>query len=378
MYFGIKICLVEIILLSRGSAERCAYNYSHRSIPENVISFYENNGGFLEAGCPLLKSKSSLAPKYYEYLFKSEVTSGACISSTYHKGDVPIGGGPTFYDEMVQKEAVKRGGVIFNLDGNVEAFVLPYATIYTTINNKKIRNINDRENTISIDISLAMMWMDYSIFTYEPSYFGSAFTQNSGGEITPENSKMIWRPDLPVHNLHKFKEFIDSFRQISLNVLKINHLDDGLCMIGPMLKYEIEAKITFYCAFDFHNYPMDKSRCKLRFGGQRSNLKFVLYDPNKESLRHETFRSSDLEVLVSLAEDRNATPTRNSIGLDMNIRRELRPYVLKYYLPCIIITLVSQCSFVISLDALPGRVALVVTQLLTLTSLFIHQMVNII
>ena len=42
----------------------------------------------------------------------------------------------------------------------------------------------------------------------------------------------------------------------------------------------------------------------------------------------------------------------------------------------IAIVVVAQISFIIPMSAIPGRVALVVTQFLTLTNIFIHEMVR--
>ena len=53
-----------------------------------------------------------------------------------------------------------------------------------------------------------------------------------------------------------------------------------------------------------------------------------------------------------------------------------QPFLYMYYLPCMAIVLVSQISFIIPLSSIPGRVALVVTQFLTLTNIFIHQTVG--
>ena len=65
------------------------------------------------------------------------------------------------------------------------------------------------------------------------------------------------------------------------------------------------------------------------------------------------------------------------VGFNIQMFRGIQPFILEFYLPCIAIVLVSQISFVIPLTALPGRVALLVTQFLTLTNLFIHAMVKI-
>ena len=45
-------------------------------------------------------------------------------------------------------------------------------------------------------------------------------------------------------------------------------------------------------------------------------------------------------------------------------------------MPCIAIVIATSFSFIIPLSAIPGRVALIVTQFLTLTNIFINQMVS--
>ena len=54
----------------------------------------------------------------------------------------------------------------------------------------------------------------------------------------------------------------------------------------------------------------------------------------------------------------------------------MQPYMMKYYIPTMAVVLVSEIGFVIPLTAIPGRVALLVTQFLTLVNLFIYQMVR--
>ena len=65
------------------------------------------------------------------------------------------------------------------------------------------------------------------------------------------------------------------------------------------------------------------------------------------------------------------------VGFNITMKRVQQPYLLKYYLPCVAIVVVTQISFYIPPDAIPGRVALLVTQFLTLTTLFISEQVRI-
>ena len=67
---------------------------------------------------------------------------------------------------------------------------------------------------------------------------------------------------------------------------------------------------------------------------------------------------------------------KDTVGFHIEMTRMIKPYLMKYYIPCIATVLVSEMGFVIPLTAIPGRVALLVTQFLTLVNLFIYQMVN--
>ena len=383
------IVLFMVIAVRYVFCKSCYYDYSDRKIPGAMIAEYERRVGYyINSGCPLLKEDSGflldeIPNDYREFVYQKELLDGACISYEYQIGEVPLSGGMTGNNKTIEAIVEARGGAIIKTNAEVSSqmgfssdiFFLPYSTVYTTITHKKVREISDAKRTVTLDLSLTLMWMDYNIYTYKSS-LREFLQRNTKDEITPENAKLVWKPDLPIYNLFDYKAFSSSFRMVSLRISRETHFDEGLCLAGPMLQYDLETKVTIYCNLDFSAYPLDESNCKMLFGGQSSSLRFQLYDPENENHGNQSFHLSDLKVAVSVIEEPGSSPTEQKIGLKINIQRHLQPYILKYYLPCIIITLVSQCSFLIPLDALPGRVALVVTQLLTLTSLFIHEMVS--
>ena len=138
----------------------------------------------------------------------------------------------------------------------------------------------------------------------------------------------------------------------------------------------VEIQISFYYSLDLSNYPLDSSHCELRFGGKTIDIAFKLIrDDNNHNVIHN-LEILDLIATFTEVENDCGNTTKRCIGLNIETERILRPYLLKYYIPCVLIVLMSQISFIIPLEALPGRVALVVTQFLTLTSLFIQQMVS--
>ena len=72
----------------------------------------------------------------------------------------------------------------------------------------------------------------------------------------------------------------------------------------------------------------------------------------------------------------NAT-YQTDVKLSITVERQSSKYIYQYYIPCITIVAAASFSFIIPLSAIPGRVALIVTQFLTLTNIFINQMVSL-
>ena len=121
---------------------------------------------------------------------------------------------------------------------------------------------------------------------------------------------------------------------------------------------------------------MDQQACNLTFGSGSFGSIFVLYYDNEKNLEIPiTSESSTLEIQIHLLDNMKRDGS-NKIGMNIKIERILSPFLLKYYFPCIGIVLLSSMSFAIPVTAIPGRVGLLVTLFLTLTNLFIHQMVR--
>ena len=66
-----------------------------------------------------------------------------------------------------------------------------------------------------------------------------------------------------------------------------------------------------------------------------------------------------------------------SFGYKIEMKRQPAKYLFQYYIPCITIVVASTLSFIVPPSAAPGRIALVVTQFLTLTNIFIYHVVSI-
>ena len=272
--------------------------------------------------------------------------NGACIERTYRKSVIP------------EKGITK---------------------VYTSIMDQKVRDVNDRKQVMTIDFTLTMQWMDPGIKTN----FSEEDTKNAGILPDVEQLKLLWNPDVYIYNLSDYKSYLDS-NQISSFVLlqnnEFNLMADRTNIMEeqtkPVVKYTVEATSTIYCAFDLTYYPMDSQTCELRIGSKSSGTTFVLHDPNRTYHNLTNYMAENFNITVTFF-DRNLNNGNNIVGFNITMARILTPFIMEYYLPSVAIVLVSPIGFLIPLTAIPGRVALLVTQFLTITNLFIHQMVCI-
>ena len=150
---------------------------------------------------------------------------------------------------------------------------------------------------------------------------------------------------------------------------------------ATLIRAYMQWHATVSCNFDFSNYPLDDQKC---------NFRMVLYDVNVTFYDHlfmdyglsaqKDIEMQGFKITKTLAEtlysEIDSFPY-SEFGFDFKIKRIIKPYVMQYYAPCFAIVMVSGLSFVVPMSATPGRIGLVVTQFLTLTTIFIHQKVNI-
>ena len=294
---------------------------------------------------------------------------GACIGRSYEKA-IP-GKSLGFIENTSKADVIDRGAQCW---GDVWC-TLPYTLVYTNINHQMVREIDDKKRTVTLDISLELFWMDNRIKTYKQMLMHEERSKLGEIGLPLDRINQIWTPDLHIYNVSDYKSVMESVNHISLKVLTTHHLDNGLCLKGPMVRYEVDIKITFYCEFDYSVYPMDHSTCQLRLGSRRSDMKLILRDKINPEFNDELYHAVDFEVKASIVGQNNLGNETQSIGLDIKLTRAMRPFMMKYYLPCITIIILSQCSFAIPITGLPGRVGLIATQFFTLTSIFLQQMV---
>ena len=146
---------------------------------------------------------------------------------------------------------------------------------------------------------------------------------------------------------------------------------------APIVSATTTIEVKLSCKFDFSKYPFDRQSCPLEFFTEDFNV--TVYENEYWLNNQPMFGGYDLEGGNFFKSTWSNFYRKNRIyfGVNTTMTRQIEAFFYQYYLPCIVVVTMSFSSFMIPLAAIPGRVVIIVTQFLTLTNIFIHQMVFI-
>ena len=300
-----------------------------------IFHFQTESASLLEVGCKVQDWKFNEVgfAQEFQWIPSGELLEdGACVNSNYSKHFLPL--------------QVKR-------------------RIYTTIAYQKVRVVDSRKQTVSLDLTLWMRWRDPDV----KFKFSDEDWQNEGLVLSPNATTRIWNPNLHFKNRTVLKPDEEWKKLVSSKILtRTTEIE---------LKYEI--KLTVYCHFDHSRYPMDQQTCNVNIGSGGESETFVLKpsleDTNRIHHLENKYRSDNFEMTITFF-DENIDSGENLIGITIIMCRLQTSFIFMYYLPCITIVLVSLIGFVFPISALPGRTALLVTLFWTLLNMSIQQMVK--
>ena len=230
-----------------------------------------------------------------------------------------------------------------------------------------VLEIDERQNTIKLQLVQYLTW-------WEPRIRANFSDVPENGVITlsQDNFQEIWHPDLDM-----FTEDLQQWRSLNHPILftkgvvvRNDELDQNVTELMALKEW----KGTLFCKFEFSSFPLDTQHCAFQQRGSLETM-HLLVNPS-ENLENWKQTVAGFEVTISHVGTFLEYDASGAVGFNITLDRIVNPYLYQYYFPCIAIVVVSQISFIIPLSAIPGRVALVVTQFLTLTNIFIHQMVR--
>ena len=240
--------------------------------------------------------------------------------------------------------------------------------VYISYNHQSILEVDETEKTFEIEIKASLMWEDKQVkTTFEE---GTMYAKIIPGIEPPR----VWVPmnDFTIDRMKKRTLVRDPFMYSELRVLRNSVISPNT----TVLNLTIENIVTVFCKFNFAYFPFDTQNCIFRTSSRDpETVQGILHDPTNTLHSPKKYEAAGFDVTITFMNYTNEF-VYDGFGFNIQLKRLIRSTVLEYYLPCFAIVVVSFISFIVPVSAIPGRVSLVLTQFLTLTNIFIHQMVS--
>ncbi|KAM3860250.1 gamma-aminobutyric acid receptor subunit rho-3-like [Diretmus argenteus] len=220
----------------------------------------------------------------------------------------------------------------------------------------------------SID-SISEVNMDFTMTLYLRHYWKDerlAFPSRTNQSRTFDARlvKKIWVPD--VFFVHSKRSFI---HDTTMENIMLRVYPDGNIL------YSVRVTVTALCSMDFSSFPLDTQNCSLELESYAYNENdLMLYWKNgNDSLRTDEivlsqFFIEEFHPSSGLA-FYSSTGWYNRLYINFILRRHIFFFMLQTYFPTMLMVVLSWVSFWIDRRAVPARVSLGITTVLTMSTI---------
>uniref|UniRef100_A0A7E4ZSR1 Ig-like domain-containing protein n=1 Tax=Panagrellus redivivus TaxID=6233 RepID=A0A7E4ZSR1_PANRE len=231
---------------------------------------------------------------------------------------------------------------------------------------RSISKIDDVNMEYSVQFTFREEWRDarlaYGRFSDEdtdiPPFVVLATSEHAG------LSQQIWMPDSFFQNEKEARRHLID----KPNVLIRIHPN------GDIL-YSVRLSLVLSCPMSLEYYPLDRQTCLIDLASYAYTTDDIKYEwkavnpiQQKAGLRQSLPSFELQDVLTAYCTSKTNTGEYSCARVKLLLRREYSYYLIQLYIPCIMLVVVSWVSFWLDKDAVPARVSLGVTTLLTQTT----------
>uniref|UniRef100_A0A3B4FMX4 GABA(C) receptor n=1 Tax=Pundamilia nyererei TaxID=303518 RepID=A0A3B4FMX4_9CICH len=220
----------------------------------------------------------------------------------------------------------------------------------------------------SID-SISEVNMDFTMTLYLRHYWKDerlAFPSRNNQSRTFDSRlvKKIWVPD--VFFVHSKRSFI---HDTTMENIMLRVYPDGKIL------YSVRVTVTALCSMDFSSFPLDTQNCSLELESYAYNENdLMLYWKNgNDSLRTDEIVLSQFFIEHFQASSGlafySSTGWYNRLFITFILRRHIFFFMLQTYFPTMLMVVLSWVSFWIDRRAVPARVSLGITTVLTMSTI---------
>ncbi|XP_063928164.1 glutamate-gated chloride channel isoform X6 [Zophobas morio] len=219
---------------------------------------------------------------------------------------------------------------------------------------RSISKIDDVTMEYSVQLTFREQWLDERLKFND---FGGRLKY-----LTLTEASRVWMPDLFFSN-----EKEGHFHNIIMPNVYIRIFPYGSVL------YSIRISLTLSCPMNLKLYPLDRQICSLRmasYGWTTDDLVFLWKegDPVQVVKNLHLPRFTLEKFLTDYCNSKTNTGEYSCLKVDLLFKREFSYYLIQIYIPCCMLVIVSWVSFWLDQGAVPARVSLGVTTLLTMAT----------
>ncbi|XP_014484548.1 PREDICTED: glutamate-gated chloride channel isoform X5 [Dinoponera quadriceps] len=219
---------------------------------------------------------------------------------------------------------------------------------------RSIATISDIKMEYSVQLTFREQWLDERLRFND---FGGRLKY-----LTLTEANRVWMPDLFFSN-----EKEGHFHNIIMPNVYIRIFPNGSVL------YSIRISLTLSCPMNLKLYPLDRQICSLRmasYGWTTNDLVFLWKegDPVQVVKNLHLPRFTLEKFLTDYCNSKTNTGEYSCLKVDLLFKREFSYYLIQIYIPCCMLVIVSWVSFWLDQSAVPARVSLGVTTLLTMAT----------
>ncbi|XP_042146743.1 glycine receptor subunit alpha-2 [Ixodes scapularis] len=215
-------------------------------------------------------------------------------------------------------------------------------------------SINPATMDYEVDLYLRQRWHDDR---FEQSGITGPLDLND-----PKLVQRIWKPEV----------FFANAKHAEFQYVTVPNVLVRISPSGDIL-YMLRLKLTFSCMMDLYRYPLDAQVCTIElasFSKTKDELQLhwsgiapvILY----ENMKLPQFEIEN--VTTSLCNETFHIGEYSCLKAEFFLQRSIGYHLVQSYLPTILIVVISWVSFWLDVEAIPARITLGVTTLLTISS----------
>ncbi|VVC86967.1 unnamed protein product [Leptidea sinapis] len=225
-----------------------------------------------------------------------------------------------------------------------------------------VNSINVEDMDFRVDMFIRQTWKESRLQLPEDIF------EEGDDHVTlpPEFFDNLWHPD-PYFLNSKVTEIAELTHKFSSVTLYRNQT----------VRYAARMHAIIACQMEFQLYPMDIQSCPIyiesfSYSNQKVRFKWsdagVTINPELKLLQYHIGEPLRLEETNGYMADKDGNFSR--IVVYFKFERQIGHHLIQTFAPSSLVVMLSWFSFWLDLDAIPGRVTLLVTCMLTLVTMF--------